>query len=140
VELPLSFLDNLETSSPGLGESSQGLSGNSHDLKGNSQGLSENSHDLKGSSHDLTKKLDLILASFGLRKVPGKMKQDAMRELIMRLCDESFVKLHDLSKLLGRGQTFIQQHYISPMLSEGLLELKYPNNKNHPNQAYRSKR
>ena len=147
VDLALSLLDNIEKSSQGLSGSSHDLagsshdlSGSSHDLNGNSHDLSESSHDLIGNSHDLTKKLALILASFGLEKVPGKMKQDAMRELIMRLCDDSFVKLHDLSELLGRGQTFIQQHYISGMLSEGLLELKYPDNKNHPNQAYRRKR
>ena len=119
AELPLSFLEGFDTGS--------------HDLRGDSHDLKENSHDLRGDSHDLRKKLDAILAFLGLEKVPGKMQRNAMRELIMQLCDDSFVKLRDLSKLLNRGQTFIQQHYISGMLSEGLLELKYPHNKNHHN-------
>jgi hypothetical protein len=112
---------------------------NPQDLSGNSQGWSGNPQDLSKSSQDLTRKRDAILASFGLKKVPGKMRQDAMRKFIVRLCDDSFVTLHDLSKLLNRNQTFIQQHYISGMLYEGLLELKYPNNKYHPDQAYRKK-
>jgi len=154
MELPLPFPDNLETSSPDwfgnsphLGTNSPYKRGNSHDLSGNypdlsesSQGLNGNSQGLSESSQDLTRKRDAILASFGLEKVPGKMTQDAMRKFIVRLCDNSFVTLQDLSKLLNRNQTFIQQDYISGMLSEGLLELKYPDNKNHPNQAYRSKR
>jgi hypothetical protein len=131
-ELPLSFLEGLDMGSPDLQGNSPDLSSSSHDLPGNS-------HDLTDSSHGLRRKLDAILASLGQEKVPGKMKQHDMRELIMHLCDDSFVKLRDLSKLLNRGQTFIQQHYISGMLSEGLLELKYPHNKNHPDQAYRKK-
>jgi len=126
VELPLSFLDNLETSSHDLGTNSLGLDGNLLGLDGNLLGL--------------TRKRDAILASFGLEKVPGKMKHDAMRKLIVQLCDDSFVTLRELSKLLNRNQAFIQHDYISGMLSEGLLELKYPENKYHPNQAYRRKR
>ena len=147
VELPLSFLDNLETNSPDLNGRSHDLSGNSPDKGGSSpdlsrssQGLDGNLLGLDGNLLGLTRKRDAILASFGLEKVPGKMTQDAMRKFIVRLCDNSFVTLQDLSKLLNRNQTFIQQDYISGMLSEGLLELKYPDNKNHPNQAYRRKR
>jgi hypothetical protein len=147
VELPLSFLDKLETSSPDLETSTHDLKGNSPGLDGNPIGLSGNSPGLGGSSSGLdgnpiglTRKRDAILASFGLEKIPGKMKHDAMRKLIVQLCDDSFVTLRELSKLLNRNQAFIQHDYISGMLSEGLLELKYPDNKYHPNQAYRRKR
>ncbi|MFA6307200.1 MAG: RNA-binding domain-containing protein [Patescibacteria group bacterium] len=154
VELPLSFLDNLETNSPDLNGRSHDLSGNSPDkggsspdlsrssqgLDGNLLGLDGNLLGLDGNLLGLTRKRDAILASFGLEKVPGKMKHDAMRKLIVQLCDDSFVTLRELSKMLNRNQAFIQHDYISGMLSEGLLELKYPENKYHPNQAYRRKR
>jgi len=147
VELPLSFLDKLETNSPDLETSSHDLSGNSpylsessQGLDGNLLGLDGNLLGLDGNLLGLTRKRDAILASFGLEKVPGKMKHDAMRKLIVQLCDDSFVTLRELSKLLNRNQAFIQHDYISGMLSEGLLELKYPENKYHPNQAYRRKR
>lgn len=133
VELSLSFLDKLETSSPDFGGNPIGLSGNSPGLGGSSSGLD-------GNPIGLTRKRDAILASFGLEKIPGKMKHDAMRKLIVQLCDDSFVTLRELSKLLNRNQAFIQHDYISGMLSEGLLELKYPESKYHPNQAYRRKR
>ncbi|MBI5555370.1 MAG: putative DNA binding domain-containing protein [Elusimicrobia bacterium] len=105
----------------------------------NSQDLPANSQDLPANSQDLKAKLSEILNSLGLQKIPGKMSNNNMRDLILRLCDNSYISLHDLSKLLDRDQTFIQQYYISKMLSESLLELKYTNNKNHPDQAYRKK-
>lgn len=102
----------------------------------NSSNLTGSSQDLTDSSQDLKLKLEIQLASFGFKKMPGKMKSETIKQLILSLCEDSFIKLKDLSILLDRDQTFIQQHYLSKMILDNLLKLKYPNKKNHPDQAY----
>lgn len=62
-----------------------------------------------------------------------------MIETIQFLCSDIWVDLKTLSTILKRDPTALQIHYISKMLAEGLLELKYPETKNHPLQAYKSK-
>ena len=126
VELPLSFLEGLDTGSP--------------DLKGSSPDLGTNSPDLKGSSPDLKDKLAKIMDSLRLDRMPRRMKAPAMRDIILKMCDDRPVTLKELSSVLERDSKALQDQYLTPMLSEGFLELKYPDNKNHPNQAYRSKR
>jgi hypothetical protein len=140
VELPLSFLDKLETSSPDLGTSSHDLSGNSQGLNGNSPYMGTSSPDKRGSSPDIKDKLAKILAFLGFTKMPRRMKVPAMRTIILQMCDDRSVTLKELSSVLERDSKALQDQYLTPMLSEGLLELKYPDNKNHPNQAYRRKR
>jgi hypothetical protein len=64
--------------------------------------------------------------SFGFRKIPGKMKKDQMRENILKLCSGEFISLKELAALMQREQTFIHQQYISGLVAQKLLELKYP--------------
>jgi hypothetical protein len=48
--------------------------------------------------------------------------------------------LKELSLLLERDPKSIQDQYLTKMLADGLLELKFPDNKFHPEQAYRSRK
>ncbi|MCG2726135.1 MAG: hypothetical protein L6420_07775 [Elusimicrobia bacterium] len=126
------YINNMSKNWEDLFGSSQGLTDNSQGLTKNSQGLTKN-------SQDLPMKLDKIIKSLGMEKLPKKLVSETMQKIIIQLCDGHFVKLDELSKLLNRNPVFLQQHYISLMVSKGLLELKYPSNKNHPDQAYRKK-
>lgn len=85
-------------------------------------------------------KLAKIMDSLRLDRMPRRMKAPAMRDIILKMCDDRPVTLKELSSVLERDSKALQDQYLTPMLSEGFLELKYPDNKNHPNQAYRSKR
>jgi ATP-dependent DNA helicase RecG len=76
----------------------------------------------------------------GFKILPGKLKEPIMREVIMHLCDENTLTLKVLSSILERDPKALQDQYLTPMLAEGLFELRYPENKNHPNQAYRKKK
>ncbi|MFP4102149.1 Fic family protein [Coleofasciculus sp.] len=59
--------------------------------------------------------------------------------LNLELCSEHYLPLRTLADLLGREPDSIRNHYVNPMLSQDLLELKYPNQPNHPQQAYKAK-
>ena len=106
----------------------------------NSPDLGLNSPDLGLNSPDLKKKFLSCLQSMGYDKMPGKLNSENMKKIILELCEDDFLSLKDLAKFLQRDPKSIQEQYLTPFLTEGLLELKYPDTKNHPNQAYRSKK
>ncbi|MEL4895788.1 ATP-binding protein [Crocosphaera sp. Alani8] len=70
-------------------------------------------------------------------KEKGRAKKGIVRNVILKLCSEHYLSLRTLAELLGREPDSIRNHYINPMIKEGLLELKYPEI-NHPQQAYKT--
>lgn len=103
--------------------------GNYLHLPGNSLHLPEISLNLPG-------KLTNVLVSLGLTKMPRKTKSGIMRAILLGICEGRFVSLKELASVLGRDPVALQNTYLTPMLGEGLLALKYPGIKNHPDQGY----
>jgi hypothetical protein len=68
-----------------------------------------------------------------------------MRRLpALRACPKNLrrlgdVGLRDLAQLLDREQLSLQNSYVKELLKDGELGLKYPDRKQHPQQAYRTK-
>jgi len=62
-----------------------------------------------------------------------------VRTTILTLCEGRFIGLRELSTLLNRGMETLRDSYVSPMLREGLLDLRYPDKPSHRDQAYRTK-
>jgi ATP-dependent DNA helicase RecG len=58
--------------------------------------------------------------------------------VILELCSEHYLALRTLAQLLGREPDTIRNHYLNPMIDEGLLKLKHPQQRNHPQQAYQT--
>ena len=58
--------------------------------------------------------------------------------MILELCSQQYLPLRTLAQLLGREPDTIRNHYVNPMIDEGLLTLKHPEQGNHPQQAYRT--
>lgn len=128
-----SFDSLFPTDLPGLlsNKSEKGL--NSPDLGADSPGSG-------ASSPDLKVKLSAILQIIGRKSMPKKISSEDMKKIIIYLCSDSFVTLKELSEVLNRNSNSLQDQYISDMLKSSILEMKYPENKNHPNQAYKSKK
>lgn len=61
----------------------------------------------------------------------------ALRAVIAKLCSRFAFRPQELSQLLGRNQSYLMEGYLRPMTKEGVLEQLYPNNRQHPSQAYR---
>jgi ATP-dependent DNA helicase RecG len=99
-----------------------------------------NSPDNELNSLDLEKRFSLALQSNGYSKMPKRLSPKNMRKIILEVCEDHFLSIKDLADLLERDSKALQEQYITPLLAEGLLELKYPDIKNHPDQAYRSKK
>ncbi|MCA1991966.1 MAG: hypothetical protein LDL41_07955 [Coleofasciculus sp. S288] len=68
-----------------------------------------------------------------------RVNKSIVEKVILELCSEHYLSLRTLADLLKREPDSIRNHYVNPLLSQGLLELKYPTKPNHPDQAYRTK-
>ena len=68
----------------------------------------------------------------------GRASKDSVRKVILELCSQQYLPLRTLAQLLGREPDTIRNHYVNPMIDEGLLTLKHPEQGNHPQQAYRT--
>lgn len=62
------------------------------------------------------------------------------RRVILELCTNRFLSLKQLSVLLARGQETLRDGFVSPMIKEGVLELRYPEKPSRRDQAYRTRR
>ncbi len=86
--------------------------------------------------------IDLLaekLSEWKYSRMPRKLNSNKMQELILFLCSNQWIPLAELSKVLERNSKSLQDQYLTSMLTEGMLQLKYPETKNHPAQAYRTR-
>jgi ATP-dependent DNA helicase RecG len=117
-----------------LTSDSEHFSGSSEHLPENSEHFSESSEHLPENSEHYQHLLQ-IAAPVRDNK---HSKKEIVRQIIQELCSGQYLSLQTLAELLGRNRDSIRNHYITPMLSEGLLELKHPELTNHPQQAYKT--
>ena len=61
-----------------------------------------------------------------------------MQAVILALCREQELTGRDIAELIQRNQERVLKSYISPLVEKGLLVRKFPDDPNHPQQAYRS--
>ena len=64
--------------------------------------------------------------------------QDDMRMAILELCASDYQTAAEIAEALNRKPATIQRIYLSAMATDGTLERRYPNARNHPAQAYRA--
>jgi hypothetical protein len=63
-----------------------------------------------------------------------------LRHAIILLCELRWWTAKDLSLLLRRKDPFyLAERYLAPMVREGTLERRYPENLTHPQQSYRAR-
>lgn len=65
-----------------------------------------------------------------------RARADLVRAAIVDLCTGRYLTAKQLSDLLQRNQLHLRHAYLAPMVSEGLLQQKYPQATNRPDQAY----
>jgi ATP-dependent DNA helicase RecG len=71
-------------------------------------------------------------------RAKGRTSKELVEQVILELCSEHYLPLRTLGDLLGRTPDTIRNHYVNPMLQQGLLEARYPDEPTHPQQAYRT--
>jgi len=90
---------------------------------------------LAASSPHLPPKL-LSLAEPARTK--GKLPAAEMQALVLRLCSARWLTSKDLAALLNRDAENLQGRILAGLVKKGLLELRFPDVPNRPDQAYRT--
>jgi predicted ArsR family transcriptional regulator len=76
----------------------------------------------------------LLIAAPAKKK--RRLKPELMRKLIIELCDERYWTAPELAEWLNRSADNLRQRFLMQLVAEGLLERRYPNEPNRPDQAY----
>jgi hypothetical protein len=63
-----------------------------------------------------------------------------VKQAIKQLCSSRPFKPSEIALLLQRNQRHIRDHYLTPMVESGELELGFPDNPAHFQQSYRTKK
>ena len=71
-------------------------------------------------------------------RAKSKLPAAEMQALVMRLCDGRWLTSKDLAALLNRDAENLQGRILGGMVKKGLLELRFPDVPNRPDQAYRT--
>jgi len=97
-------------------------------------------HNGPSSQHkeEPTQRSETLLALAEGVRSQRRAKPDQVREAILALCAAQPLALFELAELLSRAPTSLQNHYLTPMLKEGMLQLLYPHHPNHPQLRYRA--
>ncbi len=99
-----------------------------------SQHLAPDSQHLIPDSQHLEKLESLAGEIRTTRKAPRAQ----VVQIILSICREHYLSLRELSQILARKPATLQNHYLAKLVSDGSLELLYPDKVNHPKQRYRT--
>jgi ATP-dependent DNA helicase RecG len=104
---------------------------NSLDNEGNSLDNESNSIDNESNSLDNDSELTLLLT-----KMKGRIKPELMEEIIKKLCSNRWLTRREIAISLKRNPEDLRNRFLNPMAAHGILELRYPETPNRPDQAY----
>ena len=92
----------------------------------------ENSSTLVNAENIDTKLWDIA----ALAREKKRLSPNQMEHIILELCKEKPLMLKEFAYLLERTPDGVRNNYLTKLLRKGQLQLKYPNQPNHPKQAY----
>ena len=116
-----------------FGPSATGSEGSQHSAEGSQHNAGSFQHKSQAAQRSETLR-DL---AEGVRS-QKRAKPEQVREAILALCAVQPLSLAELGELLARAPASLQNHYLTPMLKAGVLQLLYPHHPNHPQQRYRA--
>lgn len=88
-----------------------------------------NSSSSKGVEEELWKISELA-------RKKRRLQPSTMEEMIVTLCTQKPLMLKELAYLLERTPDGLRNNYLAKLLTKGKVRLKYPDQLNHPKQAY----
>jgi ATP-dependent DNA helicase RecG len=103
---------------------------------GDSAHLDGDSAHLDGDSAHLATGLDELRHLAMPVSDKGKVAPELIRKVILKLCENRYLTADELGNLLNRNVNGLRSRYLSPMVREGLLRLRFPATANRPDQAY----
>ena len=89
---------------------------------------------LAGLSPEILEMLPLAEPARKNKKLPV----DQLKGVIQQLCVGRWLATSELAALVDRDAEKVQSRFLTAMVKEGALELRYPDVRNRPDQAYRT--
>ena len=80
----------------------------------------------------------MLLAIAEPARQQSRLDPQRMQMLICGLCQDQELTFRQLAQLLNREPDSLQRWHLRPMVKSGQLLLQYPDDPNHPKQAYRT--
>jgi ATP-dependent DNA helicase RecG len=71
-------------------------------------------------------------------RLKAKLPAAEMQALVLRLCDARWLTAKDLAAVLRRDAENLQGRILTGLVKKGLLDLRFPDVPNRPDQAYRT--
>ena len=102
------------------------------------------SHQLQPNSPQLDRLAGLSAAARGLLPLAEparknrKLPVDQLKGVIQQLCQSRWLSASEVAALVDRDAAKLQSRFLTAMVREGILELRYPDVRNWPDQAYRT--
>ena len=113
---------------------------------GNSEGtpdttMGDPSHSAEDSSHNAgnssqSNQFDLALLIIAEQaRAKSRLTPESMRKVLTALCAVSELSLEEIGRMLHRNARGIRNRYLRPMVQSGRMQLRFPDEPNHPKQA-----
>jgi ATP-dependent DNA helicase RecG len=67
-----------------------------------------------------------------------KLPADQLKGIIQQLCEGRWLATSELAALVDRDADKLQSRFLTAMVRVGVLELRFPDVRNRPDQAYRT--
>ncbi len=77
-----------------------------------------------------------LLAIANPSREKSRLSPEETEAIIGRLCSGRFLTYLEIGGLLGRDVKKTRDRFLSPMVTSGVLRLRFPNELSHPKQAY----
>ena len=94
-------------------------------------------HNESSSPHSSSVLNDVtLLAIANPSREESRLPPEETEAIIVRLCAGRFLTYLEIGGLLGRDAKKTRDLFLIPMVSSGMLRLRFPNELSHPTQAY----
>ncbi|MEZ8518005.1 RNA-binding domain-containing protein [Vibrio cyclitrophicus] len=65
-----------------------------------------------------------------------RLEPEKMRGILLSLCQDQYISIGELAKLVNRTSQNIRQNHLKPMINDGSLKMAFPQSPNTPKQGY----
>jgi ATP-dependent DNA helicase RecG len=106
--------------------------------------LHKEDHSLHNKDHSLYKEeisqdsWNILISIAHSAKQNKRLPPKKMESIILQLCQSHWLTRRQISDLVERNPEGLRSRFLAPMVEHGLLELRYPNNPNRTDQAYKA--
>ena len=117
-----------------MGDPSHSAGNSSHNAEDSSHNAGNSSHNAGNSSQSNQFDLALLIIAEQAR-AKSRLTPESMREVLTALCAVSELSLEEIGRMLHRNARGIRNRYLRPMVQSGRMQLRFPDEPNHPKQA-----